>query len=259
MRANWLQFETRIGTLTGPPGASPTKAATAVPTPSIGFFPLETSSTYTPGVRYVVMLLLRTQCRSGKSSRGAPAAFAVAGDDEVDAGARDGDGGFDLLAGDRADAHPMRARRDAGQPETTGGIAGGPRAQVRQGNPRAGDRFSLRVVDGPAETVELLHGRGPAVVAAHANGPCADLGATLEPGPRLDDDVHRVVDRRLVLASHGVPEVRLALPRPPHGGLDGAARAARPLAEDVVGQPGVREQDREDLREQAVLVLDGFR
>ena len=37
MRANWVQFEIRIGVLAGPPGASPTKAAIEVPTPSIGF------------------------------------------------------------------------------------------------------------------------------------------------------------------------------------------------------------------------------
>ena len=36
VRANWVQFEIRIGVLTGPPGASPTKAAIDVPTPSMG-------------------------------------------------------------------------------------------------------------------------------------------------------------------------------------------------------------------------------
>src|SRR5207247_9131204 len=56
--ANCVQFEIRIGVLTGPPGASPTNAATAVPTPSIGLFADGISSTYTPGVRYVGMGLL---------------------------------------------------------------------------------------------------------------------------------------------------------------------------------------------------------
>ena len=34
--ANCVQFEIRIGRLTGPPGARPTNAAIDVPTPSIG-------------------------------------------------------------------------------------------------------------------------------------------------------------------------------------------------------------------------------
>ena len=43
--ANWVQFEIRIGVLTGPPGVRPTKAATEVLTPSIGLFAEGTSST----------------------------------------------------------------------------------------------------------------------------------------------------------------------------------------------------------------------
>jgi hypothetical protein len=43
--ANWVQFEIRIGVLMGPPGASPTNAATAVPTPSMGLFEEGISST----------------------------------------------------------------------------------------------------------------------------------------------------------------------------------------------------------------------
>ena len=43
--ANWVQFEIRIGVLTGPPGARPTNAAIYVPTPSIGFEVDGTSST----------------------------------------------------------------------------------------------------------------------------------------------------------------------------------------------------------------------
>ena len=43
--ANWVQFEIRIGVLTGPPGARPTNAAIEVPTPSIGFDCDGTSST----------------------------------------------------------------------------------------------------------------------------------------------------------------------------------------------------------------------
>ena len=42
---NWLQFVTRVGSLNGPRSAMPTKAATAVPTPSIGREPESTSST----------------------------------------------------------------------------------------------------------------------------------------------------------------------------------------------------------------------
>ena len=45
MLENWVQFEIRIGLLMGPPGSSPTNAATAVATPSMGLFPDETSST----------------------------------------------------------------------------------------------------------------------------------------------------------------------------------------------------------------------
>ena len=43
--ANWVQLEIRIGVLTGPPGARPTKAAIDVPTPSMGFEVEGTSST----------------------------------------------------------------------------------------------------------------------------------------------------------------------------------------------------------------------
>src|SRR5215469_8536428 len=104
MRTNWLQLEMRIGTLTGPPGASPTNAATAVPTPSIGFFPLETSSTYTPGVRYVGMLLLRpsyalTGMDAWTGSRGAPSALARTAHDHVHSGAGHGDLRLGLVAG----------------------------------------------------------------------------------------------------------------------------------------------------------------
>ena len=49
--ANCVQFEIRVGRLTGPPGARPTNAAIDVPTPSIGLFADGTSSTYTPGVK----------------------------------------------------------------------------------------------------------------------------------------------------------------------------------------------------------------
>ncbi len=42
---NWLQFVTSVASLNGPLAASPTKAATAVPTPSMGRDPASTSST----------------------------------------------------------------------------------------------------------------------------------------------------------------------------------------------------------------------
>ena len=42
---NWLQFVTITGVLAGPRWASPTKAATAVPTPSMGREAACTSST----------------------------------------------------------------------------------------------------------------------------------------------------------------------------------------------------------------------
>jgi len=42
---NWVQFEIRIGVLTGPPGARPTNAAIDVLTPSIGLLADGTSST----------------------------------------------------------------------------------------------------------------------------------------------------------------------------------------------------------------------
>ena len=42
---NWVQFEIRMGVLTGPPGARPTNAAIEVPTPSIGLEVEGTSST----------------------------------------------------------------------------------------------------------------------------------------------------------------------------------------------------------------------
>ena len=42
---NCVQLVTSVGSLIGPLSAKPTNAATAVPTPSIGFEPEETSST----------------------------------------------------------------------------------------------------------------------------------------------------------------------------------------------------------------------
>src|SRR3954467_4308376 len=47
--ANWVQFEIRIGVLTGPPGAKPTNAAIDVLTPSIGLFAGGPPSTKTRG------------------------------------------------------------------------------------------------------------------------------------------------------------------------------------------------------------------
>ena len=44
LETNCVQFVTRIGVFTGPASANPTNAATAVPTPSIGFEPEDTSS-----------------------------------------------------------------------------------------------------------------------------------------------------------------------------------------------------------------------
>jgi hypothetical protein len=41
----WDQLVTRVGSFSGPVGARPTKAATEVPTPSMGREPLATSST----------------------------------------------------------------------------------------------------------------------------------------------------------------------------------------------------------------------
>ncbi len=45
VEVNWFQFVTRVGAFAGPRAASPTNAATAVPTPSIGREPASTSST----------------------------------------------------------------------------------------------------------------------------------------------------------------------------------------------------------------------
>ncbi len=56
VRVYWSQPVTSVGVWNGPLAANPTNAATAVPTPSIGRAPDCTSSTYTPGVRYVGML-----------------------------------------------------------------------------------------------------------------------------------------------------------------------------------------------------------
>src|SRR5215510_3440247 len=50
------QFVMSSGLFTGPAGANPTKAAMAVPTPSIGLGPVFTSSIYTPGDRYSAMI-----------------------------------------------------------------------------------------------------------------------------------------------------------------------------------------------------------
>ena len=44
-------IDPRVGWLSGPFSAKPTKAATAVPTASIGREPEDTSSMYTPGAR----------------------------------------------------------------------------------------------------------------------------------------------------------------------------------------------------------------
>ena len=51
---NCDQLVTGVGLLNSPFSAKPTKAATAVPTPSMGLLALSISSTYTPGDRYVV-------------------------------------------------------------------------------------------------------------------------------------------------------------------------------------------------------------
>ena len=55
----WPQFVISVGVFAGPAGANPTKAAIAVPTPSMGRAPVLTSSMYTPGDRYsgIAMLL----------------------------------------------------------------------------------------------------------------------------------------------------------------------------------------------------------
>ena len=45
VEVNWFQLVTSVGVFAGPRPASPTKAATAVPTPSIGRDPASTSST----------------------------------------------------------------------------------------------------------------------------------------------------------------------------------------------------------------------
>ena len=45
LSVNWVQFVTSVGLLNSPFRANPTKAATAVATPSIGFEPESTSST----------------------------------------------------------------------------------------------------------------------------------------------------------------------------------------------------------------------
>src|SRR3954463_14837256 len=63
--ANCVQLEIRIGVLIGPPGARPTNAAIDVLTPSIGLDVDGTSSTYTPGVRYVGMSFLHSGLLQG--------------------------------------------------------------------------------------------------------------------------------------------------------------------------------------------------
>src|SRR4051794_29905448 len=62
---NCPQFAKRTGLFSGPVSARPTNAATAVPTPSMGRDPLSTSSTKTPGERYVGTLgLLGVGCQA---------------------------------------------------------------------------------------------------------------------------------------------------------------------------------------------------
>src|SRR5215467_698878 len=58
------QLVTSVALLTGPAGAKPTKAAIAVPTPSIGRGPLLTSSIYTPGDKYSAMMVTPPQTLS---------------------------------------------------------------------------------------------------------------------------------------------------------------------------------------------------
>src|SRR5581483_1000542 len=140
--------------LTGPPGARPTNAATAVPTPSMGFFPLVTSSTYTPGVRYVGMLLLGL---TYTSSRRAPPAPAGSTNHHVHPRAGHGHARLALEAGDGSHEQAMGRRRYAGEPEAAGKVAGRPRAGVRHGDPGMGDRLPMLVAHSAAEAMELLH------------------------------------------------------------------------------------------------------
>src|SRR6187549_1382659 len=116
--SNWAQLVTRRGLMpsgssgssTGDRAVNPTKAATAVPTPSMGLDPRSTSSTYTPGDRYVGMCppFLLAPHRLGEEAWGQlrlvrlavmerridphPRFFRGAGDD-LDGGEVRGDGG----------------------------------------------------------------------------------------------------------------------------------------------------------------------
>jgi len=109
--------------------------------------------------------------------------------------------------------------------------------------------------------MQLLPRADRAVLEAEPHGLAAHLGAAGEVQPRLDLELHHVVDRRLVAAADRRPEVGLLLLGPAHLGLDPAEQAGSGEAalEQVARQRDVREQDRQHLREQAVLVLDRLR
>ena len=64
------QLVTSTGRLTGLPAAKPTKAAVAVPTPSMGFGPASTSWIYTPGDKYSGMAHFLSICRDLPAAHG---------------------------------------------------------------------------------------------------------------------------------------------------------------------------------------------
>ena len=137
------------------------------------------------------------------------------------------------------------------------------RPELRQRDPRVGRRARRpcrrRVPPKRCISTTVAGGR-PSMLRADRLRP--HLRAALERDAGLDRERHDVVERRLVLAADGGPEVGLRRPSPGRPAAliaSGWRPFGEPAVEQVRGQLREREEDAEHLREQPVLVLDRLR
>src|SRR6185437_15825084 len=92
-------------------------------------------------------------------------------------------------------------------------VGGGPATGIRQSDPRSLQRCALLIGDAAGDAVQFLQRRAWVVALEHADRRGAHLGTADERRAGLDDDLHDIVDRRLVLPAHRSPEIGLLLPR----------------------------------------------
>jgi hypothetical protein len=154
------------------------------------------------------------------------------------------------------------AGRDTGEHEVSELVAGGPAAEVGQRDPGFGERLAVGIRDLAADAMQLGDLAGRAGGVADLHGQAAHLGTALLRRARLTGERDDIVQRRFVLTADGVPEVGLALSlRLPDLAEDRIAlRAVRQTAgERVGGQARIGVEDRHDLRQEPMLVLDRLR